>query len=385
MPRRRVAQALAAIALFNVAFAGVVLWAQFPATSVDASMPDFLAFWSAARLALEGTPVLAWDAEAHRELQRQAMGLPFRVWLVWYYPPVSQLLVAPFGLVPYWPAMAAWILATAALYLAVCRRIVGSWIGVLAGLAAGPAFMNLINGQTGFLIAGLAGLFFLALPRAGPAGTVLALLSFKPQTALALPLLLAVAGRWRVLGWAAAGFALLVALSLALLGPATWAAFLESGETLAGVMQDTGRRYEMQATLYGFGRWLGLGTAPALALHAAVALPALTVTALAWRDRALSPALKAAMALYLSALFFPRLLNYDMTLLTVAGLFQVRHALRHGFFPGEKLLLGAMLLGLELSVFAQPGLFPAAAPLLLAACWLGHCQRSEGPSCVERG
>lgn len=397
--RRRAAQVLGVFAVFNLAMAALLLTLQYPPAvgAADTPVPDFLSFWAAGRFAVEGTPWLAYDAAAHRALQQAAMGVPFASWLVWYYAPVFQLLLMPLGVLPLASAMALWLAGTLGLFLFVCHRILPDRLALLGGLAAAPTLLNLVNGQTGFLVAALAGLALLAHHRRPVgAGVALGLLAIKPHAVLALPLMFLATGRWRVLLVALGTFALLVAASLAVLGPDTWAAFLGHAEAVLGTVSDAERRWTLHTTPYAALRLAGLGTGSALAVHGGLALLVLWLTARAWRSAAVGPDIRAALVCFATVMVAPRLLNYDLHILTIGVLFQLRHARAAGWFRGEAALIGGVLAALEVSVFAPPLLSPLAAPALFLGCLLGHARAalpgqprsavpSAGRSWIERG
>ncbi len=367
-----------ALAAVNIGFAALLVWSCYAARGA-AGTPDFMAFWAAGRLTLEGTPALAYDWEAHRAVETAGLGRDWQGWMPWHYPPWVQLIVAPFAALPLWPAMAAWTGLTLALYLRTCWLILPGALGLGAALAAAPTAMMLVNGQSGFLIAALLGLGLLMLERrpAG-AGILLAGLAIKPHLALGLPVALAAAGRWRAFAAAAAGVAALVALTLAVLGPETLAAFRASlTETTRVYAGDGGavQRWHAGANLYALLSRAGVPFGPALALQGAVSLAALGLLAHAWR-RGPAPALAAALVCFATAAAAPRLLNYDLHLLVIGGLFQLRHARAAGHFRGEGAVLIAALLAAFASMLWPPGLAWALAPVLLAACWLGHARDS---------
>src|SRR5438876_1262750 len=62
---------------------------------------DFMAYWSAARLALEGHPEAAFDGAAIAAVQHQAVPFLATIWFPWHYPPIWLLVVTPLGLLPY--------------------------------------------------------------------------------------------------------------------------------------------------------------------------------------------------------------------------------------------------------------------------------------------
>ena len=376
-----------AIAAVNLAYAATLIVVGYAMQTpgvvdpADLPVPDFAAFWAAGRMALEGTPALAWDWDAHRAAEVAGVGYDFVGWMPWHYPPTFQLGMAPFAALPLWPAMAAWAGLTLGLFVWTCWRILPGALAPGAALAAAPTAMNLVNGQTGFLIAALMGLGLLALERrpAG-AGLALGLLSVKPHLALAFPVALAAAGRWRVLAVAALAALGFAGLALAVLGPASWAAFVTSVTDTASVLRGAHRiasaPYEMGASPYMGLRVLDLGLRPALALQAVVSVAVLVVLARAWADPRLSPALKAALACFATVAATPRVLNYDLHILVVGGLFQLRHARNAGHFRGEAgILLAALVLAIP-SMLYPPGVNWGLGTGLFLACWLGHARNS---------
>src|SRR5690348_15095655 len=67
---------------------------------------DFMAFWSAARLALAGRPEAVFDGATLAAIQHMAVPFLPNIWFPWHYPPTFLLTVAPLGLLPYPAALA---------------------------------------------------------------------------------------------------------------------------------------------------------------------------------------------------------------------------------------------------------------------------------------
>jgi hypothetical protein len=65
-----------------------------------------------------------------------------------------------------------------------------------------------------------------------------------------------------------------------------------------------------------------------------VALGVLAITVKAWRTPTITPEIKAALICFAALITTPRVLNYDLHILVNGALFQTRHALRQGFYPG---------------------------------------------------
>jgi hypothetical protein len=380
--RSRLAVLLAGLAVINLAYAGTLIWFAYVAPNPQEfaaqglPIPDFAAFWAAGRLALEGAPALAYDWEAHRAVEVAALGHEFSGWMPWHYPPPLQLAMAPFAWLPHWPAMALWSGLTLGLYLWTCWRILPDRLALAAAFAVAPTAMILINGQTGFLMAALLGLALLQVDRRPLlCGVLLGLTGVKPHLVAAVPPVLAAAGRWRTVAGGLAAMAALVVVSWGVLGGEVWRAFSGSlGET-AGVFAGTAaaeQRWSMGASLYGGLRLYGLGFTPALALHAVPALAALGLTVKAWRAPGVTPELRAALLCFATLAATPRVLQYDLHILLIGALFQVRHALAHGFFRGEPLLFGVVAFGAFAALLLPPALNPVLPLMLFAGCWFGH-------------
>jgi hypothetical protein len=366
---------LAALAAVNFAFAAAIIVPSYVTLTVPGQIPDFAAFWAAGRLTLDGPPALAYDWEVHRAAELAGLGRDFTGWMPWHYPPHVQYLLSPLGVLPLFPAMALWTGGTLALFLWTCWRILPRAGAVLAGLAAAPTMLTLVNGQIGFLMAALIGLALLDIDRRPVrAGLLLGLLSFKPHLVAAVPLPLIAAGRWRtVLGGAACMLAL-AALTFGALKGETWTAFITSITQIGGVFAGEAGKFTMYASPYGALRLAGVPFTAAVALHATAALAVLILTVRAWRAPS-APDVNAALICYATLAVTPRVLNYDLHILVIGALFQCRHALAHGFFRGEQLMLAATALAAFVSVLAAPGFNPVLALALFASCWLGHARR----------
>jgi hypothetical protein len=182
-------------------------------------MHDFVEYWAASRLLLEGSN--PYDPEQVHELERQA-GHTEEGFLMWN-PPWALPLVLPLGLLPVRTAHLLWLLFHLALVVGCAAALWHVYGGpssrrVLALLLACsflPTYFALVAGQISpFLLLGAVA--FLVLVRRGhdlAAGAATALLAVKPHLAwlfwLALLLWAVRARRWRVLaGGALAGVGL---------------------------------------------------------------------------------------------------------------------------------------------------------------------------------
>jgi len=309
-----------------------------------AALPsDFLSFWSAGHLALEGRASAAYDFVALRAVEAQNVGVPFDGFFSWFYAPIFLLVTAPLAALPYVWAFWVWAAGTLLLYLAAIRAIVPRPIALALALAWPPAILNFLDGQTGFLTAALLGGALVCLEsRPVAAGMLLGLLTFKPQFGILVPLVLLLKGHWRVLISAAATAAVLAVLSAAFFGGDTWEGFVRSAPLANNLVLERGLTgWNKLQSVYALARWLGAGSIAAWTVHGLIAAATCVVVAWTW----LRPAPYELKAAALSAGTFivtPYVLFYDLAGLAVPIAFLIRHGLATGFLRGERTLLACL-------------------------------------------
>ena len=81
---------------------------------------DFVGFYAASRLALDGRPALAYDVGAHWAAQKALFG-PNLGYTAFFYPPPALLISLPLALAPYFWSLAAWLAATVYAFYRVLR------------------------------------------------------------------------------------------------------------------------------------------------------------------------------------------------------------------------------------------------------------------------
>jgi hypothetical protein len=343
---------------------------------------DFIAFWSAARLAVEGRAAAAYDPGAIAAAHLLAVPALHDTTVRWHYPPTYLLILFPLGLLPYLPAFGAFLAATIALWAALIRRMFAdprAWI-VAAAFPAG--LYNLGSGQNGFLTAGLAGFALIALDRRPVvAGVLIGLLAVKPHLAILFPLALIAERRWRSFAAAAASAVGFTALSVAVFGWATIPALLQDLATMRGLIESPSR-WQMIPSVYVSALSFGLGAVPAIVLHAAVAIAAGGCVWFVWRGAAPREA-KMATLCAASLLVSPYIFVYDLTWTGLAIAWLATLGMRRGFRPGEReFLAGAWVASiLPRIVYGATGVqLGWLLPLLLTIAGVLHALHSTAGS-----
>lgn len=172
--------------------------------------PDFTMLWAGARLAVTD-PHRAYDVAATTALQmnlRPPVGpLPFP------YPPSSLPLLAPFGLLPFWPAFWLWTLLSLAAFWTAARQITSHF---LVALIAPQMILALTLGQTTLWIGALLIGGVILLPdRPVLAGALFGVAAaIKPQFAIMIPVAVIAGKHWRAISGGFAGLGAMVLASL---------------------------------------------------------------------------------------------------------------------------------------------------------------------------
>lgn len=302
---------------------------------------DFSQVWIAGRETLAGNPDMPYDIARHIAAQRQEFGAQSGVF-GWHYPPYFLAPAALLAHLPYLQALLLWQFATLALYLFVMTAIMrGAVIApkfvVSAALAFSAVIINLGHGQNGFLTAALLGGGFYCLDRRPLlAGVLFALLAYKPQFGLCLPLFLLLDGRWRAIGAAAGTLAVMTLASVAAFGVESWRAFFASlSFTREAVIEQGATGFEKIQSVFAAARLLGADVATAYFWQSAVT--AMALAALIWLVRSgADTRVKAAGAIVATLLTTPYSLDYDLMALAPAIAFLASHGLDKGFRPFEK-------------------------------------------------
>jgi hypothetical protein len=272
---------------------------------------DFISFWAAAVLALDGNPAAAYDIGAHKAvqdgLQAFATKMPFA------YPPPFLLAVLPLGLFSYQIAAALWIVGTYLLYFFAARRLLprSGWLVA----AFPPVLLNGMIGQNGFLTAALFIVGMLCLTkRPFVAGLILGCLVIKPQLGVLIPLAFIAAGHWRAFAGAVLSSVGLLLSSWAAFGSETYAGMIEIAPVFASIASEGLVGWHKMASVYASLRLAGLPAEAAWSLHVLVAVAAAAAVCIAWR-RKVDPGAKAAVLAAASMLVSPYIYVYDAMLL----------------------------------------------------------------------
>jgi hypothetical protein len=297
---------------------------------------DFVNVWAAGKLALEGTPWLAYDWPTHKIAEEAAVGHEFHGYYGWHYPPPFLFAAMALATISYSPAFLIWMAATFPLYLAAMRAIVGERTGYLLACAFPAVLANFIPGQNGFLTAGLMGAALFCIDKRPILGGIfLGLLTYKPHLGLLFPIVLAASGHWRAFFSAGVVALAMAALSLVVFGMQSWVAFFGSiTQTSQAFLSDGWANFAKLQTTFGLARTLGLSETVAWAMQGVLFVIVAAAVSAIWRSRA-AYEIKAAALATGALLATPYLYTYDLVAMAVPLAFLFRLGRAQGFLPYE--------------------------------------------------
>jgi hypothetical protein len=301
---------------------------------------DFSNVYAAGALLWQGKPADAYVPALQHAAERavfEGRDVPF---FGWHYPPLFFAIAALVAMLPYLWGLSLWLIAGFAAYLAAIHAILPRTQTLLVASAFPAVFINIGHGQNGFLTTALlAGALHLLDRRPWLAGMLIALLAYKPQFGVLIPLVLLATRRWQVLASAVLTGVVLVASSVAILGIDVWHAFADSTAfTRSVVLEQGGTGWEKIQSIFSALRMWGSGVELAYAAQSTLALAIAASLVWLWRSDAAFE-LKASALAAGSLLATPYVLDYDLVVLAISIVFFARHGLARGFHRGEISLL----------------------------------------------
>lgn len=327
---------------------------------------DFVSFWSASTLALEGEAAASYQPERILEAGRRAIP-DLETRYIWSYPPTFHLLVLPLGLLPFLLGYLIWFLVWLIPFLLVIRRLAPAPETLMLALAFPGTLLNLAQGQNGLMIAALFGGAMLWLrPRPVLAGILIGLMSCKPHFGLLIPIALICGRHWTAF-WAAAATTLIFAgASLLAFGTADWLAFFANLEFATAVLEDGRLPWAKMPSLFAALRLLGVGVDVAYLAQILLALATATIVALVWW-RPIALPLAAAVLTSGALLVSPHINDHDLALLAVPIALLAWHGHTEGWLRGEReILVVAWLAPVLTALVAEPTHLQVGFPCLLA-------------------
>jgi arabinofuranan 3-O-arabinosyltransferase len=275
---------------------------------------DFINFWSGAYLAWHGRAPEIYDPAAFHAFEQSVVGASLNDYH-YSYPPVLLLLTVPFMLMPYVPALFAWLIAGWYAFYRALRLAVPGRNGLLLALSAPAVFINAVSGQNGTWTAALFGGGLSMLEkRPLVAGGLLGLLIYKPQLGLLVPVALLAGRHWRAFTAASVVACVLVALSAIQFGTDVWIDYLRNlGILRHMILEDGTGVWHRFVSVFVGARRLGAPVPAAYVIQALTGLLACIAVGWVWLGDA-PLELKNAVLVLGTCLATPYLQDYDLVI-----------------------------------------------------------------------
>ena len=187
---------------------------------------DFVNYWAGGKLALQGRAATAYRVDDYNAFQR---GLTANNALLklYSYPPPAMLLTLPLGFLPFIAGLAMWTLGGWALLTRMLAPF-GWPTAAIAWLATPAFFLNALSGQNGAFSAATGRGRVAARSAARAVGRPLRIALLQAALGDADTGGAVAGGRWRAVLASAATAALIVVVSVMLLGWAPWTGFMHN-------------------------------------------------------------------------------------------------------------------------------------------------------------
>ena len=200
---------------------------------------DFLNLWMYGVASFEPDPARYYDLATYNHALANMLG-PGYPGQNWPNPPTALAVMAPFGLLNYFPALLAWFSVSGLAFTLAGRREVADWRTLAIVLVSPAALMCVLSGQSSLLTtAALLAIFASLDEQPITAGVLIGLLTVKPQLGVLFPFALIASGRWKVFSAAAATALALLAASIAIGGIEGWQDYITKALPLQReVLQD---------------------------------------------------------------------------------------------------------------------------------------------------
>ena len=302
---------------------------------------DFVTFWAASSLVLEGDAVGVFDPTV-MQARESALWPGSLALLPWFYPPTMLLFVTPLALVPYGWSFLTFVVGSLASFVVSLRRLVperGGWwlVAAFPGL-----WISLAQGQPSLFTAALAGGgLHLREKRPLLAGLLLGLLAIKPQLAILLPVVLIAEKNWTTLLATAASALALLGLSSLVLGPQCLPAWVSSLQIATTALEAGAFKVGKMPTLFAWLFGAGVPTVVALGLQLALAALAVGGLLLIIRRRA-SARLIASATVLATFVVLPYSFDYDLAWLAFPLAWLAAEGSENGWRRGDRELLVAL-------------------------------------------
>jgi alpha-1,2-mannosyltransferase len=277
---------------------------------------DFVNFWFGGHLVWTGNLRLLFDLRGYNSALSSLFTHQSGDDFIFSYPPHALFFLAPFGLLPYFPALLSWTALNLASLGGTVRLFSRDGGLALAACLSPAALTMVLYGHFGGMLA-LAATLTLVHCRERPwlSGLCLALLTVKPQFAIVMGLYLIALGRWRVLFAGLLFTAGLVAASIAAFGLQPWFSYLRTTVPFQARLLDQIGVEGASSTISLFTglRLMGMGSTPAQVVQYLISIMLIGAAMAVLRQSTLTPR-SLTIGLFAMIIGLPYSNHYDLAI-----------------------------------------------------------------------
>ncbi len=361
-----------AIAAYAVAAIGIVVTSISMIDLFGKALGyDFITFWAAAHLTLQGDAAAAFDPAKIFAAEKFAVPANAVIYL-WHYPPTFQLLAAPLGLLPYFLSYLLFVAASLLAYIFALRPLVAGDGDLVREremllLAFPGLFICAMSGQNSLFTAALFAAALVAHERGRTflAGAALGFLAYKPQLAVLVPVALLAGREWRLFFATGIAAALFAGISTLVFGVDLWFVFLKDAPLVRQIMEDGFLPWEKMPSAFIFFHYLGVPASIAYVPQMLTAVAAAVSVMFVWR-RDGATRLSWAALVAATLLVSPYIFYYEFAIMAVPLAILASDMSARGATRNEKIaLLFLYLLPVIVAPVAQATHIQIGFPALL--------------------
>ena len=341
--REFVITALLALLQFALLTAILLLDIQFK----DA-LPDYIAFWPAGRLVLEGNYNLVYDIESIIDVQRTVVpGLQALIMHV--HPPFFLFFTTPLAYFDFYTSCLIWLAITSCFYGYACWRIFPNRYAVLLSIFFPPFIISFSMVQTGAIcMFFFAGGFLLFRGAPWKAGLCLSLLLIKPHLGILIPVALLASRQWKIIGATILWTGFLFVVTLLFFDLQLWFDWYKIiryiGELYLSSTEYNILHYQ---SFFGFLQFLECPIPVAWGVQFVIGLINLAIIVFVWSRDGFCYETRIGVLVAATFMVSPYIMMYDHTMMIVGYLVLAR------YFLDEKNLTSKTAILFALSVFCE--------------------------------
>jgi len=335
-------------------------------------LSDFIAFWTASKMALSGQASDIYDAAKFAIAEGKAVS-PNLAFLPWHNPPIFLLVIIPFCLFGLTVSMVSWYAVTCLAYIWVIWKILPNRYSFIYAFIF-PAFLHsTLHGQTGtYLVACFAGgLLLLDQKKIVFSALVFSLIAIKPHFGFLLPIAFIASKEWKLFFYTGFFVLLLCLLSVFFFGWKPWMEFIQGAiDNTIPMITDEKYSFLRLQSIFGLGIWLELSAQNSLYLQLISSIFSICLVYYVWRNEAISFQLKCSTLIIGTLLFSGYVMAHDLLLLVICSLFLVANENITNF--GKKVNIGVafiiLLLNSPIGEFFPPNIVSSSLILIAIYC-----------------